>query len=78
MMHLNNHNTKILIDCKHINILVVTYFSVSSNDKGKFGKKLWSALSHSDLGKLDLFGEFRTIVICNYSTVDKKVDSLEK
>ena len=63
---MNDNEIHITIYSNHANILVITCCFVSSKEKGKFVPQLRSAFSCSALVKLDLFGDFRTIVIRCY------------
>ena len=53
ILNLEYHDIKIPIYCKHANIPVIIYFSVSSKERESFGPQLWSVLDHYDLIKLD-------------------------
>ena len=48
-----------------------------SKEKEQSGPHFRSALSHSDLSKLDFFGYFMTRGICCYSTIENVVDAVE-
>ena len=77
MIHLKDQNIKIPIDSKHRNLPVIKKYLVSSKEKEHLRPQLRSALAHSDLSKMDFFGDFRNRSICHYPTIENRVDAAE-